>query len=215
MAEFILKNSMLGPNDSIGGKTGNTAPIPSDLLKKYIRYCKNNSQPKLSKAAAEKIRQYYVRVRGQNPEGSTAVSIVARNLDGMVRLSEAYAKMALRDFVTPEDVDAIIVLEDQYLHDVGYDEETGTQDMDKVLTGTSSNKRKKLNLILNKMKELQEANPRQALVFEDIYEPINSVDGITEQFVRQALEQWNKEGTIICPRPNTYKLVNLPKKREK
>jgi len=223
IAQYILQNHMEGfdemYDESDGAKKegGLTALqrdfISMDLLKKYIRYCKNNAHPKLTKAAAERIRKYYVKVRSQNPENPTAVSIVARNLDGMVRLSEAYAKMALRDFVTNEDVEAIIVLEDQYLHDVGYDEETGIQDMDKVLTGTSTSKRKKLTLILDKIKELQQANPRQALDLNDIYEPISSIDGISEQFVRQALEQWHKEGTLISPRDGKYKLVNMPKVR--
>lgn len=58
-----------------------------------------NSHPKLTREAAELIREFYIKMRSSTPEGSTAVPIVARTLDGMVRMSEAYAKMALRDFV--------------------------------------------------------------------------------------------------------------------
>ncbi len=219
IAEYILNSHMQGYDDTFSededdsGKTLSVTLdfIPMELLKKYIRYCKNNSFPKLTKKTAEKIRTFYVDMRNSNPEGSTAVSIVARTLDGIVRMCEAYAKMALRDIVTEEDVDAVIVLVKRYMKDIGYDEETKTYDIDIIMTGRSHSKQDRFNKILSNIKELTLADPITPLEFDDIYEPIATIPGITKEFVQQALNEWVNEGTLYCPKPGEYRLTKRPK----
>ncbi len=218
IAEYILNNHMQGFDETyVEEDDKKKLPteddfIPIELLKKYIQYCKNNCHPKLTRESARKIQDYYVKMRMSNPDNPAAVSIVARTLDGMVRMSEAYAKMALRDTVLLEDTEAMIALLDRSLHEIGYDKETGKVDMDVMLTGTSSNKRNKLNLILNKIRELQLEDPSESLTWEDIYETLSTVDGISEQFVKGALAEWYKDGTLYSPTNDHYKLSSRPKK---
>ena len=69
-------------------------------------------------------------------------------------MCEAYAKMAIRD-VLPEDLDAVIELLDRSMHDVGFDAETGKIDMDRILSGNSNSKRNKIQMILDKISEIQ------------------------------------------------------------
>ncbi len=218
IAEYILTSHMQGYDDTFSleeeesGKTPSVTLdfIPMELLKKYIRYCKNNAFPKLTKKTAEKIRKFYVEMRNSNPEGSTAVSIVARTLDGIVRMCEAYAKMALRDVVTEEDVDAVIELVKRYMKDIGFDEETQTFDIDIMMTGRTHSVQDRFNKILSKIKELTLADPAP-LEFDDIYDPISTLQGITKEFVQQALKEWVDEGTLYCPSPGHYKLTKRPK----
>ena len=219
IAEYILTSHMQGYDDTFSldeedsGKTPSVTLdfIPMELLKKYIRYCKNNSFPKLTKKTAEKIRKFYVDMRNSNPEGSTAVSIVARTLDGIVRMCEAYAKMALRDVVTEEDVDSVIELVKRYMKDIGFDEETQTFDIDIMMTGRTHSKQDRFNKILSKIKELTLADPITPLEFDDIYEPIATLTGITKEFVQQALNEWVNEGTLYCPKNGLYRLTKKPK----
>ncbi|UYP48119.1 hypothetical protein NEF87_004404 [Candidatus Lokiarchaeum ossiferum] len=218
IAQYILRNHMEGHDETFVDEEEKKKNIPTeddfipmDLLKKYIQYCKNNCHPKLTRESARKIQDYYVKMRTSNPDNPTAVSIVARTLDGMVRMSEAYAKMALRDVVLLEDTEAMISLLDRSLHEIGYDKETGKVDMDVMLTGTSSNKRNKLNLILEKIRELQLEDPSEDLTWEDIYEPLATVEGVTEQFIKSALEEWHKDGTLYCPKNDHYRLSTKPK----
>ena len=160
IADYILNNHMVGDDEASvyeGDDSGKALPkledfIPMELLKKYLQYAKANSHPKLTKEAAELIREFYIVMRGSTQEGSTAVPIVARTLDGMVRMSEAYAKMALRDYVKKEDAQAIIDLLKRSLRDIGYDEENDQFDVDVMYSGVSSSKRNRLNLILKKIK---------------------------------------------------------------
>ncbi|MHA1584315.1 MAG: hypothetical protein ACTSWL_03610, partial [Promethearchaeota archaeon] len=178
-------------------------------------YAKNNFHPRLSKEAMLAIQKFYVDTRNANTEDPNTISIVARNLDGMVRLCESYAKMALRDYVTLIDAQTMIDLQKKSLKDIGYDEETGKIDMDRMFTGTTSNKRNHLNKILSRINTLQTSNPSQPISFEDIYEPLANEEGITEEFVIEALQHWRGDGTIICPREGQYKLVKLLRKSKK
>jgi replicative DNA helicase Mcm len=125
VAEFILKNA-----ESI-------APISKKLLKKYIKHAKRTCHPVLTDEAKERIKEFYLELRSQYDSEDAIISILARNLDALVRLSEAYAKMALRDKVTKEDVEEIIKLFKRFLKDTGYDETSGKIDMDRIFVGQS------------------------------------------------------------------------------
>ncbi|MFX1311380.1 MAG: minichromosome maintenance protein MCM, partial [Promethearchaeota archaeon] len=131
MAEFILKNSMVGPEDSFE-EEDIISPIPKDLLKKYIKHARRICFPVLSDEAKERIKEFYLELRGEYDSEDAIISILARNLDALVRLCEAHAKMALREIVTKDDVEEIIILFKRYLKDTGYDETTGKIDMDRI-----------------------------------------------------------------------------------
>ena len=81
------------------------APIPKELLKKYIKHARRTCKPVLTEEAKERIKDFYLELRNQYESEDAIISILARNLDALVRLSEAYAKMALRDTVSREDVE--------------------------------------------------------------------------------------------------------------
>lgn len=87
-------------------------------------------------------------------------------------------------------------------------------DMDVMLTGTTSNKRNKLNLILEKAREIQGDDPSEPFTWEDIYEPLATVDGISEQFIRNSLVEWHKDGTLYCPSNDHYKLSKIQKGKD-
>ena len=211
IAEHILKNHMEGfqgmfeeDNPSAGAVKKQSDVIPTELLSKYIRYMKRNSHPRLDLAAAKKIKEFYVDIRNSNPDPNT-VSIVARNLESIVRMSEAYAKMANKKVVDVSDVENVLELEKRHLRDIGYDEETETYDVDMLQTGTSSSKRAKLRKILDQIKELQHDDDTP-LEFEDIVVPLMA-EGLKEDMIKEALDKWSRDGTLYSPKPGTYSLI--------
>ncbi|MHA1762642.1 MAG: minichromosome maintenance protein MCM, partial [Promethearchaeota archaeon] len=134
MAEFILKNATEERREESGIDDGEKyiAPIDSELLKKYIKHARRTCNPILSEEAKERIKEFYLELRGQYDSEDGVVSILARNLDALIRMSEAHAKMALRDKVLKDDVEEIIKLFKRYLKDTGYDKETGKFDIDMI-----------------------------------------------------------------------------------
>lgn len=81
--------------------------IPQDLLKKYIMYAKRIVHPKLSEIDREKVTQFYADIRREsNVVGG--IPIAVRHIESVLRMSEAFAKMHLRDYVRSEDIDFAI-----------------------------------------------------------------------------------------------------------
>ncbi|KAK3021098.1 hypothetical protein RJ639_045482 [Escallonia herrerae] len=89
--------------------------LPQDLLKKYLTYAKLNVFPRLHDADLDKLTQVYAELRRESSHGQ-GVPIAVRHIESMIRMSEAHARMHLRQHVTQEDVDmAIRVLLDSFI----------------------------------------------------------------------------------------------------
>jgi DNA replication licensing factor MCM2 len=77
------------------------------MLKKYLIYAKRYMKPKLSEVDQNKITQFYADIRR---ESSTVggIPIAVRHIESVIRMSEAFAKLHLRDHVRATDVDMAI-----------------------------------------------------------------------------------------------------------
>lgn len=100
--------------------------IPLSLFQKYIAYAKR-VKPVLTKEAEKAIEDYYVNVRESSNirEENNPVAITPRQMEGLTRLSEAHARIALREEVLIEDTQAAIVILGTSLRQCGIDPRTG------------------------------------------------------------------------------------------
>ncbi|KAK4413531.1 DNA replication licensing factor MCM2 [Sesamum alatum] len=109
--------SMANSQDDVQASARETDPeiIPQELLKKYLTYAKLNVFPRLHDADLDKLTQVYAELRRESSNGQ-GVPIAVRHIESMIRMSEAHARMHLRQHVTQEDVDmAIRVLLDSFI----------------------------------------------------------------------------------------------------
>ncbi|KAI9117294.1 hypothetical protein K1719_011460 [Acacia pycnantha] len=85
-------------------------------LKRYLQYCRRECHPRLSESAATLLQNNYVKIRQDmrrqaNETGeAAAIPITVRQLEAIVRLSEALAKMKLSHVATEENVQEAIRL---------------------------------------------------------------------------------------------------------
>jgi len=200
LAEFILRNSMGDPEDTFEEDSESAPPISGELLKKYIRYARRNFHPTLTEEAKEKIKEFYLDLRGQSDNEEAIVSILARNLDGLIRMTEAYAKMALRNNVSKEDVDAVIVLFKRFLQDTGYDESTGKIDMDRIFAGESRSKINKLERLLDRLKEIFVENNWKSMEKKSVIQALELEEMLDEKFIKEALDDLIRDGTLYEPK---------------
>ncbi|KAK3102492.1 hypothetical protein FSP39_011770 [Pinctada imbricata] len=82
-------------------------PIPQDLLKKYIIYCKDKVHPKLHQMDQDKVAKMYAELRRESM-ATGSIPITVRHIESMIRMAESHAKMHLRDYVNEEDVNMAI-----------------------------------------------------------------------------------------------------------
>jgi len=85
----------------------NVQIIPQDILKKYIMYSKEHIKPKLHQLDQDKLARLYADLRRESlATGSFPITV--RHLESMIRMSEASAKMHLREYVRSDDIDLAI-----------------------------------------------------------------------------------------------------------
>ena len=78
-------------------------------LKRYIAYARMNCTPKLTEESAKVLQNYYIEDRKKYNENKTKkgndIPVTVRQLEAIIRLSEAIAKMSLSSVVNRKDVD--------------------------------------------------------------------------------------------------------------
>ncbi|MBB6497558.1 ATP-binding protein [Methanococcus maripaludis] len=113
--------------------------IDFDFFCKYIAYARQKT-PKFTKESKQVIHDFYLDLR------KSSVQITARQLEALVRLSEAHAKLKLKDLVEEEDAKFAIYLMTESLKEVAYDQKTKSFDIDRLF-GNSKVERNELNVV--------------------------------------------------------------------
>ncbi|PIN84449.1 AAA family ATPase, partial [Candidatus Micrarchaeota archaeon CG11_big_fil_rev_8_21_14_0_20_47_5] len=81
------------------------------FIRKYIALARREIRPVLTSEAESKLQDYYVQMRNQGRRaGGGAVPITPRQIEGLIRMSEASAKIRLSNTVDNEDADRAIKL---------------------------------------------------------------------------------------------------------
>ena len=83
------------------------SPLPQELLKKYLLYAKRNLHPKLRDIDTAKITSFYTALR-REAASVGGLPIGVRHIESILRMSEAHARIHLREEVQPIDVDVAI-----------------------------------------------------------------------------------------------------------
>ena len=137
-------------------KTSNVEyEIEPELLRKYIAYARKNINPTLTDEAMQVLEEFYVTVRGGGVEEDTPVAITARQLEAIVRLAEASAKLQLKDKVEASDAHRAIKLQQYCLEKIGMDPVSGKIDIDKFEGRPATSDRDLMNKIMAEITELE------------------------------------------------------------
>ncbi|MDP6642218.1 MAG: minichromosome maintenance protein MCM [Candidatus Nanoarchaeia archaeon] len=173
--------------------------VPTELLKKYIAYVKQKIFPILTKGAVDEIRNFYVGLRssGQTGEGIKPIPISARQLEALVRLAEASARIRLSDKVTKEDAKRAIDLLKHCLMQVGYDYETKSFDIDIISTGVPASERSRIHVIREIINDLEEKIGKTIPITEIL--DVAKSKNINESQVEEILERLKREGEVFEP----------------
>ncbi|XP_009876090.1 PREDICTED: DNA replication licensing factor MCM5, partial [Apaloderma vittatum] len=90
--------------------------IELNKLKKFISFCRTKCGPRLSAAAAEKLKNRYILMRSgtrqheQESDRRSSIPITIRQLEAIVRIAESLGKMRLQPFATEADVEEALRL---------------------------------------------------------------------------------------------------------
>jgi DNA replication licensing factor MCM4 len=133
--------------------------IPVEQLTAYISYARQNIHPKLTAEAGEELVSAYVALRKLGEDVRAAerrITATTRQLESMIRLAEAHAKMRLSSDVTVDDVKEAVRLIKSAIKESATDPVTGRIDMDLLAGISGSERRRKQDLKTALLKLLDE-----------------------------------------------------------
>ena len=178
-------------------------PLPDQFLRKYFAYARQHMRPRLTEAANEEIKNYYVKMRNQggNQESVRSIPLTARQLEALVRLAEASAKLRLSEHVTKQDAERAINLLHYCLTQVAADE-SGQIDIDRITSGVPSSQRSRIYTVKKIIEEL-EGEIGNKIPKSDI-EKRAAEKGISSTDLDEILTKLLRSGDLFEPGPGTY-----------
>ncbi|VVC04353.1 Minichromosome maintenance protein MCM [Candidatus Burarchaeum australiense] len=202
LAEFVLdshRSAVLGTPPPV---SSDVPLIPTELLRKYIAYARKTIRPVLSQEASDRLRSYYEEMRSLGKRGGP-VPITPRQLEGLIRMSQAVAKLRLSQEVTVADSERAIRLMEFVLRQTAFDMTTQTLDID-MITGQQKSKIDKFNTVIDLVADLQRNS--------DMVELKAVVDaakaqGIDERVVLQLIDEKVTKGDYYKPKHGFIKIV--------
>jgi len=125
--------------------------LPIAKVTEYIDYARKHVHPRLSDEAMEILVDKYVQMR-QYGRSANVVTATPRQLESLIRLCEAHARMRLSEVVEPDDVTEAVRLMTAATMQAATNPETGEIDMDLIATGRSARDRSRLDDLAAELK---------------------------------------------------------------
>jgi replicative DNA helicase Mcm len=150
------------------------------------------------------IIDYYIQLRDLGRK-SGSFSATPRQLEGLIRLSEASAKIKLKDQIDIEDAQRAIKVFKTSLEQTATDKETGIIDIDIISSGQSTSERSQLKKLLKLIKDLTE-DDSEGVTFNNIYEILEK-DGFSREKLATLIKKLKNIGELYEPKSGYYKVV--------
>ena len=180
--------------------------MPAVCLKKYIAYARKYVHPKLGQAAINALNTFYVELRRKH-HTKDCVPITIRQLMSLKRLTEARARLELREEAVEQDALDVIEMMKTSMVDT-FSDEFGVIDFTRAQMGSGMSCKaaaKKFMQILRKSSEDQ----RKSLFTVDEMKRLASVGNVTlKGTFLDFLESLNNQGFLLKKSARLYQLLD-------
>ena len=183
--------------------------LTSPFLQKYIAYAKTHYYPELTDPAKAIILQFYREARNtysddskkfMNSKEDKPIPITARALESLIRLSEAHARMHLRNEVLEDDAEMAVAI---FKH---WRNEEGGETISDRSTGSPYAKRQIMIRTLDIIRDINQETGDDAFT-NDIYSRALALNPqIQPNEVDTAIQQLSQDTQIIMPYPGRWRV---------
>ena len=215
-AQEVLVSSILHTAQSLVTKSSQ----PVEFLTSYISYARTTCQPKITQAASETLVSAYVQMRKLGEDVRAAerrITATTRQLESMIRLAEAHAKMRLADEVTANDVNEAVRLIKSALKQAATDARTGLIDMGLLTEGTSASERRRRSDLKKAITDLLDEMTRSggSARYSEVYRRVGELGSAQVEGTEfaEALRSLEQEGQVVVggegPRRNIRRVTGV------
>jgi DNA replication licensing factor MCM4 len=189
-------------------------------LTAYISYARAHIQPRISEEASQELVRSYVEMRKLGEDVRAAerrITATTRQLESMIRLSEAHAKMRLSEVVTAADVAEAVRLIKSAIKESATDARTGLIDMGLLTEGTSASERRRKQDLKNAVVAMLDDMTRQggAARYNEVLKKMGeqSTVQVENNEFAEALRALEQEGLVMVsgegPRKSIRRLAGI------
>jgi len=170
-------------------------------LKEMLRQYNYFKVPAMTSEAKEELTEYYVAMRNTEftEKGIKNISITARQLVSLVKLSKAVATMRLATTVSRKDAQKAIEVMDHCLNQIAKDKDTGGIDIDRLSSNITATQRTTLSIIKEIINILEKESISRNISIESIT-AIAQKKNIAAEEVEVALEKLRRSRDIFEPK---------------
>ncbi|KAJ8538310.1 hypothetical protein K7X08_014850 [Anisodus acutangulus] len=183
-------------------KDSGFVPLPGPLLRKYIAYARTYISPRMTKPAADILQKFYLKLRDHNTSGD-GTPITARQLESLVRLAEARARVDLREEITEQDAMDVVEIMKESLYDK-YVDEHGFVDFGRSGGMSQQKEAKRFLSALHKQSELQQ---KDCFSISEIYSLADWI-GLRVPDIDTFVDNLNSVGYLLKKGPKTYQVLS-------
>ncbi|XP_036143631.1 DNA helicase MCM8 isoform X3 [Monomorium pharaonis] len=178
-----------------------TEIIPQNILRTYISYAREYVKPKLSTEAATVLQNYYLELRSKNEQFGN-IPIFNRQLEAMIRLTEARAKLELRMEATESDaLDVTNILRYAMIDTIEDSNLTPKLCSDGKLTN------RKIKMFMKILEKKVSADKEQIFSVKNL-EALATSEAIAISDFNALISKLNEEGVLLKIRKDTYKFIS-------
>jgi replicative DNA helicase Mcm len=178
-----------------------------EKLRKYVAYAKRECFPVLTDDARDEIIDFYVNLRADNAsfggESGGSVALTARQLEALVRMAEASARIKLSNNVNKQDARMAIELMRFSLQDIALTD-SGAYDIDGVMGGGFKSQKEKMYEIVRIIKDSKKDKGK--ISRRDLIDKASQLN-IDEHELEGYLKKLQDEGAIFEPRTGEYSVL--------
>ncbi|XP_049692661.2 DNA helicase MCM8 [Helicoverpa armigera] len=181
--------------------------LPLVLLRKYIAYARRYVHPKISTEAANALQNFYLELRHNHQGGShDGTPITTRQLEACIRLTQARARVDLREEATVNDANDVISLLKHSLIDT-FSDEFGNIQLSRSINGSGVSSRNKLKKFLDALTRRSHQLGKDIFTRQEMVQ-IHKAAGVAGD-PHDLIEAMHIHSYLLLKGSNTYQLIAL------
>lgn len=178
-------------------------PIPNQLLRKYVGYARKYVHPKIGPDAAKTLQEFYLELRRQH-QTQDSTPITTRQLESLIRLTEARARLELREEATKEDAEDVIEIMKYSMVDT-YSDQFGGLDFRRSQHGSGMSGRSKPKKLISALQRISDQTYNSIFTIQQMRHIARDI-GLQVMDFEGFISSLNNQGFLLKKGPKVYQL---------
>lgn len=180
--------------------------LPHQLFRKYLMYARKYVRSRLTPSSASVLQKFYLDLRRQH-QSNDCTPITTRQLESLIRLTEARAKLELREEATEKDAQDVIDIMKYSMVDTlsdGY----GSVDFQRSQNGSGTSSRNQGKIFISALQRRADAQSRSVFSIQELRE-VAQLTRIKVSDFHSFLSTLNVQGFLLKKAPKLYQLLTV------